>query len=119
MSLLNDDQVVVRLLGMQGLDARTRQALQKIATLRSDVTARTAELERAKGQREGAERTEQRVRDNLGAVPANDAMHGKLVRQLEAEEARIAALDKAIEQAEATVAKAREALAAAVGTLTL
>ena len=119
MSLLNDDQVVVRLLGMQGLDARARQTLEKIAALRSDVSARTADLERAKAQRDGAERNEQRVRDNLGAVPANDAMHGKLVRQLEAEEARIAALDKAIEQAEAAVAKAREALATAVRTLTL
>ena len=119
MSLLNDDQIVVRLLGTQGLESRVKLALQRLAALRSDIAARTAELERLNGQHREAERNEQRFRDNLAAVPVNDAMHGRLVRQLEAEDARITALATSIGQAEAAVTKAQEALATAVASLTL
>ena len=119
MSLLGDDQVVVRVLGMQGLDERAKTALQRLASLRADGVARSAERDRLKAQRTEAERNEERIRQNLSAVPANDAMHARLVRQLEAEEGRIATLATSIEQAEAAVAKANDALAAAVSALRL
>ena len=113
------DTVRAELLDEQGINDRTWQALQRLTDLRANEVARGAERDRLKAQRNDSELNEERIRKNLGAVPSNDAMHGKLVRQLEAEDARIADLASSIEQADADVVKAKEALAAAVSSFRL
>jgi len=116
-ALTTDDRLITRLLGVQGLDDRARAALQRLVSLNSDVARRTAERERLKATRTEVEANEDRIRKNLGAVPANDALHGRLVRQLDAEEKRIGELRTQIERADAEVVKAREALAAAISSV--
>jgi hypothetical protein len=60
---------------------------------------------------------EERLRQNLAAVPANDALHTRLVRALDADETRIFTLGTDIEQANAAVEQAHQALADAVAAL--
>jgi hypothetical protein len=117
--LMQDTSVVATLLGTQALTPAARAALQHLADLRADEAARTAERDRLQAEREGVERDEQRTRQNLNAVPANDAFHTRLVRQLEADETRIGDLDTSITQAKEAVDRAHQALAAAVGALRL
>jgi len=118
-ALTQDDRVLVRLLGLQGLDDRAKAGLQRLMGLNAEVTRRKTDRERLETARAEAERNQDRIRKNLAAVPANDAMHGRLVRQLDAEEKRIGDLQAQIERAEAEHVKARESLANAIATLRL
>ena len=65
------------------------------------------------------EHDEDRLRRNIAAVPASDALHGKLVRALEADEDKLATLTAATAQAEAAATAARQALEQAVAALRL
>jgi hypothetical protein len=117
--LMQDDRVVASLLGTQSLAPAARAALQHLVDLRSVEAAQAAERDRLQAQRDAVEHDEDRIRQNLVAVPPNDALHDRLVRQLDADETRIAALAKSIEQANATVDQAHQALAAAAAGLRL
>ncbi len=117
LSLTTDDGVVVHLLGLQGLDQPARIALQRLAALRTAEAARIAERDRLIAQRTEAERNEDRIRKNLAAVPPNDAMHTRILRQLDAEETRIGKLADNITQATAAADAARQALAKAIAEL--
>lgn len=117
MALTTDDRQIVRLLGMQGLDEPARTALQHLAALRTAEAARIAERDLLKTQRAEAERNEDRIRKNLAAVPANNAMHARILRQLEAEETRINALADRITQATAAADAAHQALGKAIAEL--
>ncbi len=117
--LMQDDRVVASLLGTQTLAPAARTALQHLADLRAAEAARTAERDRLQAQRGQIEHDEDRTRQNLAAVPPGDALHDRLVRQLDAAEGRIEALGKSIEQANAAVDQAHQALAAAAAGLRL
>jgi hypothetical protein len=62
---------------------------------------------------------EDRIRRNLAAVPANDALHARLTRALDADETKLERLGQAIEQATAAADKAHQVLADAAGSLRL
>ena len=62
---------------------------------------------------------EDRIRRNLAAVPANDALHARLTRALDADETKLEQLNQAIDQATMAADKARQALAEAAGSLRL
>jgi hypothetical protein len=117
--LMQDDRVVASLLGTQALTPTARAALQHLADLRADAAARAAERDRLLAQHGEVEHDEDRTRQNLAAVPANDALHDRLVRQLDADEGRIEAFGRAIEQANGAVDQAHQALAAAAAALRL
>ena len=119
LSLAADRQIVTFLLGQQGLDDRARTALQRIATLRADETQKIAERDKLRTQRTDAEHTEERIRANIAAVPANDALRTRLIRQLETEETRIATIGTALDLAEAAVTKASETLGGAIASFQL
>jgi hypothetical protein len=117
--LMQDDRVLAGLLGDQSLTGPARAALQHIADLRAAEAAHIAERDRLNAQVADADRDEYRIRQNLAAVPANDALHTRLVRQIEANEDKIATLGTSIDQANTAADQAHQALAAAVQQLKL
>ena len=104
-ALLEGEAAVARLFGLQGL-----------VELRA---ARAAEVERLRAQGEEIERDQERIRRNLGAVPSNNALHGRLLQQLEAAETRMEGVRKSQEGARAAVEAAQRALEVAVAGFTL
>lgn len=118
-ALLEGEPAIARVLGLQGLSPAARTALQRLVDLRATRAARDAELERLEEQATQIEADQERVRRNLAAVPANDALHGRLLRQLEALETRMEALRKAQDQARARAEQAQRDLEAAIARLTL
>ena len=119
MALLEGEQAIARVLGLQGLDPAARTALQRLVDLRAARAGRIAEVEKLKAQAAEIETDQERVRRNLGAVPGNDALHGRLLRQLEALETRMEALRKAQDPARGAVEQAQRELEAAISRLAL
>ena len=116
--LLDDDaQVVVRLLNQQTLTPPVRAALQRLAALRQDKSAKRAILNQLKAQQAAILQDEERIRRNLAAVAPGDALHARLTRALEADETKLDQLNQAIEQTTAAADTARLALADAAASL--
>ncbi|HTI81236.1 MAG TPA: hypothetical protein VL614_12375 [Acetobacteraceae bacterium] len=113
----NDAAVVVSLLGQQTLTSAARSALQHLALLRQDLAAKRTALEQLKVQQAEIEQDEDRIRKNLQAVAANDALHARLTRALDADETKLEQLAAAIKQAASAADKAHQMLADAVATL--
>jgi hypothetical protein len=119
-ALLTDDaSVVVQLLNEQTLTPSARAALQRIAALRQDEAAKRAMVNQLKAQQAAILQDEDRIRRNLAAVAANDALHARLTRALDADETRLDQLNQAIEQATAAADRAHQVLADAAGSLKL
>ncbi len=117
--LADDAQVVVRLLNEQTLPQPARTALLRLAALRQDEAAKRTSLEQLKAQQAAVLQDEDRIRRNLAAVAANDALHARLTRALDLDETRLEQLNLAIEQATASVDRAHQALVEAAASLTL
>jgi hypothetical protein len=117
--LADDAEVVVRLLNEQNLSAPARAALQRLAALRQDEAAKRTSVTQLKAQQAAILQDEDRIRRNLAAVAASDALHARLTRALDADETKLDQLGQAIEQATAMADKAHQALADAVATLKL
>jgi hypothetical protein len=118
-ALADDDSVIARLMGEQGLTDRARAALKRVTDLQEAATAQDSARDKAQADLDKVAHDEERLRANLAAVPANDALHGRLVRQLDAEEQRIAQLTDAVAKAEDAAKLAHQAVAKAVGNLSL
>ncbi len=118
-SLLEGEAAVARVMGLQGLDPAARAALNRLVELRAARAARAAEVERLKAQGDEIERDQERIRRNLGAVPSNNALHGRLLQQLEAQETRMEGLRRSQEGARAAVEAAQRAFEVAVAGFTL
>ena len=116
-ALLQDAPVLAQLIADQAMPATARAGLRRLAELRAAEAARIAERQRLKADLDAVEHDEERLRQNIGAVPANDALSTRLIRQLDASETRIAALSKSIEQATAAATAAHAALEQAVQEL--
>ena len=117
LALLQDAPVLAQLIADQAMPATARAGLRRLAELRTVEAARIAEHERLKGELADIEHDEERLRKNIAAVPPNDALSTRLIRQLDASETRIAALTRSIEQAAAAVTAAHAALEQAVQDL--
>jgi hypothetical protein len=118
-TLLQDSPVLAQLIADQGVPEAARAALRSLAALRAAEAARVAERDRVKAELADVEHTEERLRQNIAAVPANEDLRTRLIRQLDATETRIAELTTAIGQANAAVAAAHAALEKAVRELQL
>ena len=118
-ALLDGEAAIAQVIGLQGLDPAARAALQRLAELRAARAGKTAELERLAAESRQIDADQERIRRNLAAVPATDALHGRLLRQLEAQETRIDALRRAQDQARAAIAQAQKDLEAAIARFTL
>jgi hypothetical protein len=117
--LADDARVVVRLLNEQSLTSAARTALQKLATLRQDEAAKRLTLSQLQAQQAALLQDEDRIRRNLAAVAANDALHARLTRALDGDETKLEQLTQAIDQATAAADKAHKALADAAASLQL
>jgi hypothetical protein len=117
--LADDAQVVVQMLNQQNLAPPARAALQRLAALRQDEAAKRTVVNQLKAQQAAILQDEDRIRRNLAAVAANDALHARLTRALDADETKLDQLNQAIEQATADADKAHQALVDAASTLTL
>jgi hypothetical protein len=119
-ALLDDNaEVVVRLLNEQSLTPAARTALQRLAALRQDEAAKRTTVDQLKAQQTAILEEEDRIRKNLSAVAANDALHARLTRALDADETKLEQLSQAIDQATAAADKAHQVLADAAGSLRL
>ena len=118
-ALSQDGGMVAAVLNEQALTATARAALRHIEDLRAALAAPEAEGARLKAQRAEIEHDEDRLRRNIAAVAATDALHGRLLRALDADEEKLAALTTAEAQADAATTQARAALEKAVAELRL
>jgi hypothetical protein len=117
--LLQDNGVVAAILNEQALTPAARAALRHIEEARATLATRQTEQARLKAQIADIDHDEDRLRRNIATVPGADALHGKLVRALEADEDKLASLTEAARQAEAATTQAQAALEEAVGSLRL
>jgi hypothetical protein len=116
-SLLDDNGVLAQVLNAQVLSEPARAALRHLADLRADLSGRQAAQARLQAQLAEVEQDEDRIRKNLAAVAAGDALHGKLTRALEADEDRIASLTAGLAAASAATTQAQAALEQVVRSL--
>ncbi len=116
-AMLDDEDAVAEVLNLQGASDAARAALKRITDLRAQEAARTSERDQLTGAKDALDADEDRVRKNLAAVQAGDALRARLVRQLDADETKHAQLDAAMDAANAAVTKAHQALADAISAL--
>ena len=91
----------------------------RLAALRQEEASKRATLSQLKAQQALMLEDEDRIRHNLAVVAANDALHARLTRALDADETELDKLRQAIDQATAAADKAHQALADAAGSLKL
>lgn len=118
-SLVRDDTVLASVLSRPGLGDAAMAALKRLADLRARRAAGDAEVKKLTDQQAQLERDEDRIRRNLAAVPAGDALHTRLVRQLDVAETSIEALRASIANAQKAADQMQRDFAAAVGSFKL
>ena len=117
--LADDAQGMMRLLNEQTLTPEARTALLRLAALRQEEASKRATLNQLKAQQALMLEDEDRIRRNLAVVAANDALHARLTRALDADETELDKLKQAIDQATVAADRAHQALADAAGSLKL
>jgi hypothetical protein len=112
-----DEAVVAFIAGQDSLAPAARAAIQTVLTLRRDEATKAAAAATLRTQMEDVLADQDRLRKNLGALTAGDALRAKLVQALDASETQAQQLRKAIAGADAEVSKAHRSLADAVAAL--
>jgi hypothetical protein len=115
--MANDAAVVVTVLADNTLAAPARAALQNIEALRQDAAAKRGAVRSWQQQLDAVAQDEDRIRKNLAVVAGNDALHGRLTQELDADETKIAHLTASVTQARAAADEAHQALADAAANL--
>jgi hypothetical protein len=115
--MANDAAVVVRVLADNTLASPARAALLKIVALRQDEAAKRAAVSSLHQQLSAVEHDEDRIRKDLAVVAASDALHARLMHELDADETKIAQLTASLADARAAAEKAHQALADAATNL--
>ncbi len=80
--------VFLNIANEQGASPAIRAAIANIADLENTQSARTEERDQLTAQRDALDTDEQRLRENLKATQPGDALHTRLIRQLDADETR-------------------------------
>lgn len=117
LELLDDADAVAAVLNMQGLSPAARTALERVAGLRAQEAARTAERDELTAKKAAVDADETRLRANLGVLQPADALRTRLLRQLDADETKQAQLDAALATANDAIAQAHRVFADAVKSL--
>jgi hypothetical protein len=112
-----DDTIIQSILGDQKLTPPARTALGHVLDLRRDEARKQADLALQHKLLNDVLDDEDRIRKNLAAVAASDALRSRLTKALDNDETRIEQLRKAIDDAQTEVDKAHRALADAVTAL--
>ena len=91
-------------------DARTRETLQRVLALQSQVAEAQRKLAQLDTERQHIVQEQGRVRDNLQSVPANSDLQRRYLATLEKQENALDDLDKRHGAAEKAVEAAKDAL---------
>lgn len=94
-----------------------RGSLQRAADLRLEFDRRSEVLRGLVARREAIVADQERIRSNLGAVPANSELQRRYLGQLQQQENDLAGLDKAIEAARGAAREAERAWRGFVASL--
>ncbi len=100
-----------------GLDPAARAAIRHVLDLRQDAARMAAEAAALRRRMDDVLVDQDRLRKNLAAVTAGDALRARLVQALDASETEAEQTRKAISDANAKAARARQSLADAVAGL--
>jgi hypothetical protein len=95
-------------------DPKTAAQLKELAERRTRLSQADTELAELASEQEEAVTNQARIRENLGAVPADSSLGQRYTKALGQEEDRIAAIEKRRQQAQAKVSELRKALVAAL-----
>ena len=121
------EQVVLTDAALNGLRATAwqgplpdavRGAVERAAALRTALEQRRNQLAALRETRTGIVDDQERVRQNLAAVPVNSELHRRLLGHLQAQEDALAALATRTEQAERELVEAQRSLDAYLAALT-
>jgi hypothetical protein len=116
-TLGDQDNVILGLLGEQGLTETARIALRSVKVVEAAAVAQANARDKVQGEIERVEHDEERLRANLGAVPAGDTLHTRLVRQRDADESRLGQLHDTLAQSDQSARRARQAPARPAGAV--
>jgi hypothetical protein len=112
-----NDTVLQAIVGDDKLNAAGRAALNHVLDLRRDATRKQAEVAQQRKLLDDVQQDEDRIRKNLTAVAAEDALHSRLTKALDADETRIEQIRKAIDDAQKAANESHRVLADAVSSL--
>jgi hypothetical protein len=112
-----DEAVLGFIISQTGLDPAARAAIHHVLDLRQDAARLTAEAAALRRRMDDVQADQDRLRKNLAAVTAGDALRTRLVQALDVSETEAEQNRKSIADADARVAKARQVLADAVAGL--
>ena len=115
--LSGDDSILLTIVGNDGLNATGRASLRQIIELRRDEARKRVEVDTLRKWLEDVRSDEERIRNNLSAVAAGDALRTRLTKSLDADETKIEQLQAKIVEATTAADKARRTLADAVAAL--
>jgi hypothetical protein len=101
----------------QELDGKTRDALTKVLQLQQKVAEAQQQLEKVDAQRQQVVRDQERVRENLGSVPANSDLQRRYLGMMDERETELSTLSQQQADAQKAVAAARDALRSYVSKL--
>jgi hypothetical protein len=118
-ALTNNPDALLSLQGLNLLSPDARAAVAHIAELRREQAGHEAERARLLGQQQAIVADEQRLRENLAAVPPSDPLHARLLRDLDAAETRLDALAADADRAATAARQAGDALRAAIAALAI
>ncbi|BBK36880.1 hypothetical protein STAQ_19580 [Allostella sp. ATCC 35155] len=103
--------------GATEIDPKVREALQRVVELRQALATIRTRIEGIEQDRKAATEEQARIRANLEAVPARDAMHTRFLSALKAQEDRLERLAAELESARKAERAAQEGLATYVAGL--
>jgi hypothetical protein len=109
--------VLAVLTDVQAASDAVQAAVAHVAELRRQESASQDALGNLTADRDRLDAEEKRTRENLAATSAGDALHARLMRQLDADETRYGKLAEAIDAANVGVSAAHKALINAISGL--
>jgi hypothetical protein len=101
------------------LDETVRKAFEALAALRRDVDREQQALGEAESQRTTIHAEQDRIRQNLGRVPATSDLHQRYLDMLKQQEDQLQALARHTRETQARLRAARDRLAEAIARLEL
>lgn len=110
LALLDADEQTLAAWRTQAADDRTRRELQRLADLRRALSEAERQEQTLDEQMQALAQNQERIRDNLAAVPGDSALGKRYLGMLEKEEDGLEALRLRKQAAQQESAKRREAL---------
>jgi hypothetical protein len=112
-----NESIIQAVVASDKLSTAARQALGRLLDLRRDEARRQADIAQQKKTLAEVQEDEDRIRKNLAAVSASDALRTRLTKSLDADETRIETIRKYIDDVQQEADKAHRALTDAVAAL--